>query len=154
MSDPLFDVQTDAVASINFFNEFVYEHLSMQPSQKTADLITNVQNFFTSKGSIWAEFLLTALTCVLFEDNRNIWIFQKWLYSTLVIILKHQDSQVVSRTVITLLSAHESNEQRKTEIMNQFSTVLQETSFKSLDQKSKDAFSRKFQSLKSFVVNF
>ena len=45
MTDPIFEVQTDAVAALNFFNEFVFEKCEMATSPKTADLINNVKNF-------------------------------------------------------------------------------------------------------------
>jgi len=51
-----------------------------------------------------------------------------------------------------MLNLHEKNEQRKQQILEQFTHLMTNSSFDNLDQKAKDAFSRKFNSLKTFVV--
>lgn len=140
------------MGALNFFNEFVFEHINMKSTPKHAELINNVNAFFKGHSNMWAKFLETALSFVLFEENRNIWIFQKWLYSTLVIIINLQGMEIVQKVVIDMLNNHEKNPDRKQKIMEQFTVLMQHTSFKSLDQKSKDAFSRKFSNLKTFVV--
>ena len=66
--------------------------------------------------------------------------------------MKYQDAQVVQQIVINLLNTHEREERRKSQILEQFTTMMSTISFKTIDQKSKDAFSRRFNSLKTFVT--
>ena len=37
-------------------------------------------------GEVFQGYLKEGLFAVLFEDNRNVWIFQKVLYSTMIIV--------------------------------------------------------------------
>lgn len=42
MTDPTFEVQTDAVAALNHFNEFVFERLEQAPTPKTQELMNGI----------------------------------------------------------------------------------------------------------------
>ena len=109
MDSPVFEVQSDSVAALNAFNEFVHDHLNMQTSLKKQELLGNVKAFFSSHSSLWADLFHKALSCILFEETRNNWVFQKWLYTTLVILMKHQSEGVVQRVVVSMLNEHEEN---------------------------------------------
>ena len=93
--------------------------MSMQTEQpKQAELIGKVKQFFAAKSSLWSEFLSVSISSVLYQENKNLWIFQKLMYSCLVIIMQFLDAQVVQNAVISLLNVYEKSDSRKTQILN------------------------------------
>ena len=86
MAGPTYEVQADCCTGINNLNEWVLEKLN-QNSIKHRELIQHVQEFCTKNGGqIFQAFLKEAMMIVCFEDCRNAWIFQKVLFSTMVIV--------------------------------------------------------------------
>ena len=55
--------------------------------------------------------------------------------------------------MLTCLDENEKNQERKQAILGQISEMLQSLELNSLDQKSKDAFGSKFNTLKTFIYN-
>ena len=80
-----FEVQSDSTNCINVFCEFVHEKLRRKPTQKSAYLVQCVTNFYTEGMSVFQNFLRSIMYVLLFEDNKNVWIFQKCLHSSLVL---------------------------------------------------------------------
>jgi len=78
-------VQANCTNCINQFNEFAFEKLKTSPTQKSGALVTKVQTFYTQCGQAFQNFLKAIMFTLLFEDNKNIWIFQKCLHSSLVL---------------------------------------------------------------------
>lgn len=86
LAAPIYEVQADCCVCINAFNEFVFEKI-VSTSLKHQDLVTSVKEFCKhSGGKIFQRFLEKTLFAILFENCRNAWIFQKVLFSTLVIV--------------------------------------------------------------------
>ena len=77
---------------------------------KNQDLIEKISQFYTTHGAIFQDILKTSLYTVLFEESRNIWIFQKLLHSSIIIV---NQQGVLSDLIIDLLNKHEKSEQRK-----------------------------------------
>jgi len=87
---------------------------------------------------------------VLFEDNRNIWIFQKVMFSTMIIV----NQQGCLQALITdLMNTHEPNEERRKAILEQVFNMLQQVPLTKVDVKSKELFGSKFNQLKTFIYN-
>ena len=66
---------------------------------------------------MWTEFLSQSISSVLYQENRNLWIFQKLMYSSLVIIMQFLDAQVVQNAVVNLLNIYEKSDARKQQIL-------------------------------------
>lgn len=66
--------------------------------------------------------------------------------------MKYRGEEIVKKVVVEMLNEHEQCNQRKQKIMEQFSELMIESTFTTIDQRSKDAFSRRFSNLKTFVV--
>ena len=107
-------------------------------------MVGKVKQFFAAKSSLWSEFLSVSISSVLYQENKNLWIFQKLMYSCLVIIMQFLDAQVVQNAVISLLNVYEKSDARKSQILEQFLSLMQQQTFTSIDQKSKDKFFCKF----------
>jgi len=78
LSDNVFDIQADSTNCINSFNEFVFAKLRVNITQgkKVPQIVTNVQQFYQQGGSnAFSTFLKTILYTLLFEENKNIWMF-------------------------------------------------------------------------------
>lgn len=78
---------------------------------------------------------------VLFEDNKNIWIFQKVLHSTIVIVNQQGCLQVL---ISDLMNQHEKSEERKQAILEQISKMITSVPLVKLDLKSKELFGQRF----------
>ena len=110
IGESIFDIQADCTNSLNCFNEFVFEKLKGKRTMKNQDLIEKISQFYTTHGAIFQDILKTSLYTVLFEESRNIWIFQKLLHSSIIIV---NQQGVLSDLIIDLLNKHEKSEQRK-----------------------------------------
>ena len=75
-----------------------------------------------NSGAIFQQFLKEALSTVLFEDNRNMWIFQKVLHSTMIIVNQQGCLQML---ITDLLNTNEPNEERRKAILEQIFSMLQ-----------------------------
>jgi len=69
--------------SVDIFNEFIYTRLKT-PKKKDAHLTQNIQQFCLANNAIFAEFLKRLVFTLLFEDHKNIWIYQKCTFSSIV----------------------------------------------------------------------
>ena len=86
ISEPIFDIQADCTNSLNCFNEFVFEKLKGKKTLKNMQLVNNIESFYSQQGQVFQKILNTSLYTVLFEDCRNIWIYQKVLHSSLILV--------------------------------------------------------------------
>ena len=87
MTGTSFDVQSDCCTCIDSFNIYVLDKLQSQNSMKHQELIRSVQDFCqNNNGEVFQRFLKESFYAVLFEENRNIWIYQKVLHSSCVIV--------------------------------------------------------------------
>lgn len=88
LSDPVFEIQTDAVNAINTFNEYFFGKLKQsQTAKKQAQLVVNIQTFYQQGGAnSFQNFLKAILFTLLFEENKNVWMFNKVLFSTVILV--------------------------------------------------------------------
>jgi len=83
MREEAFEIKSTALLTIDALNEFIFNNLK-KPSKKQPQLAQNVQAFYTQHQKIFEEFLRTLAYTLLFEDHKNVWIFQKCIHSTIV----------------------------------------------------------------------
>jgi len=114
MSGATFEMQSECCTCINHFNEFVIDKLN-STSHKHQELIRSVRDFCSKNGGVFQKFLNEALFIVLFEDSRNVWIFQKVLFSTMIIA--NQQGCNLQMLISQLMDTHEKDEQRKRVIL-------------------------------------
>lgn len=81
--DEAFEIKSCALLTVDFFNEFIFTNLK-KPSKKQPDMAQNVQNFYSQQSGLFEKFLRNLAYTLLFEDHKNIWIFQKCIHSTIV----------------------------------------------------------------------
>lgn len=87
---------------------------------------------------------------LLFEDNKNVWIFQKCLHSTLVLCSTQGDLQ---KRIMDVVIQHEKDEKRRLRIVAELSNMLRDCPLHSLEPKQRDVFSTKFNVFKSFIYD-
>lgn len=89
-----------------------------------------VQQFYTQCNHVFQNFFKATLFTLLFEENKNIWVFQKVLHSTLVIV---NQQGAIQQTVVDVLNEHEKNEERKQQILTQISEMISSLPLNNLD---------------------
>jgi len=90
--------------------------------------------------------LKTIIHVLLFEEPKNIWVFQKATHSS--IILAQGQAQQLAFEVVML----EKNEERKQSLLKEVGTLLQGTP-QGLDTKSREGFQPVFSAFKTFLTN-
>ena len=83
MREHAFEIKSASLLTIDEMNEFVFNNLR-KPSKKQPEMATNVSRFFSQYKELYQVFLKTMAYTLLFEDHKNVWIFQKCLHSTIV----------------------------------------------------------------------
>jgi hypothetical protein len=74
------------VNSVNLFNEYFFGKLK-QTSSRNKQLAAAIQNFYQQGGNVVFEcFLKAILFTMLFEENKNIWLFNKVLFSVVILV--------------------------------------------------------------------
>lgn len=96
-----------------------------------------MRDFCQNNGAIFQNFLKEALLIVLFEDSRNIWIFQKVLHSTIVIV---NQQGCLQELITDLMNKNEPNEERKKQVLEQIFSLVSQVPLTKLDLKSKEVF--------------
>lgn len=92
-NDRLYEAQSDSINALSLLNEFIFEHLKKKPVQqghKNYKLQSNIYAFAAgSQGqTVWSSLFSTALASALYIEKRNTWIFEKWMFSSLVILME------------------------------------------------------------------
>lgn len=143
-----FEVQADSCNVLNSFAEYVYDKLQKEPTPKTAFLVQRVQTFFTENFQTFQNCLRRTMHALIFNENKNIWIYQKAVHSQLVLCSLNES---LEQSMTELVSQSEPDEQRKIKILTHLSTLITESPLHSLDSKSRDAFGTKFNTFKTFL---
>lgn len=72
-----------------------------------------IQNFYQQGGStVFACFLKASFFALLFEENKNIWLFNKVLLSCLVLV-NLAGQGVLQSTILELVDANEKNPEHR-----------------------------------------
>ena len=150
LSAPTYEVQADCCVCINNFNEWVLEKLSMN-SMKHQNVIQSVQEFCKKNGGqIFQNFLNKTLSVILFEECLNSYIFQKVLFSTMVIV---NQQGCLKALISNLLNTNEKNDVKRKAISEFFIEMLSQVQLQKIDQKSKEMFGAQFNKLRSLIYN-
>ena len=87
---------------------------------------------------------------MLFEENKNIWLFNKVLFSA-VILVNLGGPGVLQGTILQVIEANEKDPERKKKVLEEIATMLQGLNVSSLDSKNRDLFTQKFTNFKTFL---
>ena len=112
ISDSDFALRSSALLALDSFNEFVFNNLR-KPSKKRPALAQKVQLFY-NKCPIFEELLHALTYTLLFEDHKNVWIFQKPVHSTIAMCEGGAvTAQNSFRIMSSVVEAHEHDQVRK-----------------------------------------
>ena len=60
----------------------------------------NIVNFYQSSTWVFYNFMKTLAFTMVFEDHKNIWVYQKCLHSTIVLCGKEKASQIIYEMIM------------------------------------------------------
>jgi hypothetical protein len=82
---------------------------------------------------------------LLFEDHKNVWIYQKCTFSSIVM----NEGQAYN-IAMEVVGREERSDERKLILAGEIEKLLKDLPL-TLDQKGRDAFNSKFNTLKTFI---
>lgn len=85
---------------------------------------------------------------ILFEDHKNLWVYQKCLHSTVVMA----DPQNAQKIIFELIMKEEKSEERKQRMLTEVKKLF-EGMTASLDARARENVSTKFTAFKSFIFD-
>lgn len=83
-----------------------------------------------------------------FEDHKNIWVYQKCLNSTIVMVELQNASKIMCDVVIK----EEKSEDRRQRILGEIEKLFHEL-YPSLETKGREQFNTKFNNLRNFITD-
>ena len=85
LQDDTFEVNQAACSSLDFFNEYLYQNIK-RPKKKQPALAQNIGNFYQQCSvAVYSMFMQTLTFAIVFEDHKNLWVYQKCFHSTIVL---------------------------------------------------------------------
>ena len=162
MREQAFEVKSAALLTIDALNEFIFENLR-KPSKKSTKMAENVQKFYNQYRGIFSQFLRTIAYTLLFEDHKNVWIFQKAVHSTIVMCEggSQEGVQTSFKIIQAVILENEADLLRREKLQKEVELFLGAGGsasngfpFQSLDIKSRDRFQAYFNQLKCFLYDF
>jgi hypothetical protein len=153
-----FELRALTNSTLDNFNEFVFFNFQKN-SKKFPDLSLNVQNFVQVNKALFYYMLRRIAITLLFEDHKNVWIFNKLLHSTMIICElcepQEQKQPGVCQTSLKIfeevINTFETNNQRRTKMLLEVERLCTSNVPMSLDHRDRDAFTSIFSGLKNFL---
>ena len=85
---------------------------------------------------------------LLFEDHKNLWVYQKSFHSTIVLT----DPQRASQIMYDIIIKEEKSDERKQKILSEVEKLFIGLAA-SLDSRSREQFNTRFTALKTFIFD-
>ena len=156
LGDSEFAIKSNALLSLDSLNEFIFNNLR-KPSKKRPELAQKVQQFY-NKYQIFEDLLRRLTFCLFFEDHKNIWVFQKCLHSTIVMVEGGAPQPQNSlRHMMNVVQQNEFDEEQRNKVLQVLQVFLmpdgkaENFPADALDMRSRDKFQPLFTLLKNFI---
>lgn len=143
-----FGIKSASLTAIDHLNEFVLTNLK-KPSKKRPELAMRTQAFYNDNQNLFNEFLRTLAYTLLFEDHKNVWVFQKCIHSSIVMCEGGASSGIMNsyNIILDIVNTHETNKFRKLKISEEIDKFMGPNGSglngfprSGLDSKSRDEF--------------
>ena len=113
-------------------------------------MLTAVQTFFTEHFSVFTNLLRSLVYVLMFEQNKNVWIFAKAFHGALVLCSMQENLEQLISEVVT---SNEKDPERQGKMLKELGALVQNAPLNSLDNKARDCFQTKFNVFKSFIYD-
>ncbi|CDW76789.1 importin-n-terminal domain-containing protein [Stylonychia lemnae] len=140
-------LQISVTVCLDYFNEYVYNNLK-KPSKKSPQLAANIQNFYQTQNWVFQTFMKSLAFTLLFEEHKNIWVYQKCFHST-IIMCEATAKPIIFETIMN----EEKSEDRKQKLGQEVEILFTGMS-PGLDSRARESFNPKFTALKTFLVEY
>lgn len=86
----------------------------------------NVQTFYNQNRNLFETFLQNLAYTLLFEDHKNVWIFQKCVHSTIVMCEGGASQGVLTsyKIILDVISQNEPNVERQIKLKKEVDTFM------------------------------
>lgn len=85
----------------------------------------------------------------MFEDHKNLWVYQKCIHSTIVMA----DLPLAQQVMYEMIVAEEKSEERKARMLTELEKLFTGLQANSLDVRARENFNNKFTAFKSFLFD-